>query len=106
MSYCFYDEKLEKKRFQGTWLNIVRAVDPELINWQNWNLSKTSRRCRIFVYVLFQLAILVASYSIVLQLENWDLDLGKTVPTAPCPKKVTEAETSMLPQSPGLFYSL
>lgn len=92
MTSCLYDEELEKKRFRGSWLRIVKAVDPELITWPNWSLSKTSRSCRIVAYVLFQIAILIISYVIVLQLENLDLDLGKTVPSAPCPKKVTEAE--------------
>ena len=71
---------------------MTKAVDPELITWQNWNLTKTSRCCRMIFYTLFQLALLIASYAVVLQLENLDLELGKTVPTAPCPKNVTQAE--------------
>lgn len=60
----------QHKKFMGQWLDIMKAPEPEVILWHNYNVSLKSRRLRsllmqlmtIFLLILSMLAIFIAQY--------------------------------------------
>ena len=94
-NYCAlicWSDKLEMKKFKHDFLTVSPAADPELIVWHNWGITFTSRLCRQLAYYIFQIFILVATFMVVTSLENYNLELEKSVPTTPCPKVTKELE--------------
>lgn len=89
---CCFKQRTEDKRFNGRFLRVKRAVDPELIIWGNYGFSRAGIFCRRLMYYIFQLSILIASYYAVLVLENRNIELEATVPNAACPSETLEAD--------------
>ena len=67
--YCCFKRRTEDKKLNGCWLRVKHAVDPQLILWANYGISPSQLVLRRMLYYLFQIAILVGSYFVVLSLE-------------------------------------
>ena len=56
--------------FNGKWLNVEQAVEPELLIWENFGVSTSSRFFRLLFYIIFVFAMLVVCIYIISYLEN------------------------------------
>jgi hypothetical protein len=55
--------------FKGRWLKVQNAVEPELLIWENFGVSKISRAFRILFYIIFVFCMLVLCFYIISFLE-------------------------------------
>ncbi|TNV86581.1 hypothetical protein FGO68_gene17344 [Halteria grandinella] len=51
----------EDKKFQGAWLDIKKAPEPEVINWENYTVTKSSRIIRNLISILITCILLLLS---------------------------------------------
>lgn len=80
------------KRFKGQWLTVKRAVDPELVIWENYGINLLSRIIRTCIFWLFFIGILSFCFWSVVNLENRNQLLDKAQPKVDCKKiNVTES---------------
>lgn len=67
---CCLSEERKSRLFNGKWLHVEAAVEPELLIWENFGVSRSSRFFRIIFYILFVLFMLVACTYLISTLEN------------------------------------
>ena len=67
---CCMSKKQKQKLFKNTWLKVQPAVEPELLLWENFGVSRGSRIIRTGAYVLFVLVMLTVCFYIISFLEN------------------------------------
>jgi hypothetical protein len=58
------------KVFMGKLLNIHKGIEPELLIWENFGISKFSRLLRTIIYIIFVLSMLTFCFYIIFLLEN------------------------------------
>jgi len=63
-------EKRKSKLFRKKWLQVSRGVEPELLIWENFGVSTSSRLVRVVIYVMFILFMLVVCFYLVYNLEQ------------------------------------
>lgn len=79
------------KRFKGKWLAVKKAVDPELIIWENYGIGVCQRLGRGCTFWLFFIGILMFCLWSVVNLENRNQVLDEATPKIDC-KKVNVTE--------------
>jgi hypothetical protein len=67
---CFQTEKQKKKHFRGNWLKVTRGVEPELLLWENFGVTSSSKVVRLLVYIVFVIFMLIVCFYIILLLET------------------------------------
>ena len=67
---CCKSEKRKSKMLNGKWLHVEQAVEPELLIWENFGVSTSSRFFRLMFYIIFVIAMLVGCVYIISYLEN------------------------------------
>ena len=55
---------------QRSWLTVSPAVEPEILYWENFGVSKVSKAFRYIQYILFVFLILVLCFYILSLLES------------------------------------
>lgn len=75
-----------KKLLHDHCLTVLPTVDPELILWQNYGLSKEQKVMRGLVYLGYVLFLLLSCFYGVLYLENWIAEKETHVLGIDCPK--------------------
>jgi hypothetical protein len=59
----FHEKKLKDKKYLGHFLEVQRAPEPEVILWENYNVTKNGKRLRhllVHIIMLFLLAFCMA----------------------------------------------
>jgi len=92
---CCFSSKYARIQFKNRFLNLKPAVDPELLLWQNFGVSKKQRCMRIIIFVIFVLGILSLCFYSILFLEYTIQDSEAKLPGYDCSGDVliTQAST-------------
>jgi hypothetical protein len=69
--FCYKSASLTKIRFHEKFMRIRQAVEPDLILWQNFGISKKSRFIRTIFFVIFTFILLVFCFYGIVSLENF-----------------------------------
>ena len=75
-----------EKRFKGKWLKVEKAVDPELLIWDNFGIGCCSRFFRTLVFWISFIGILIFCLWSVVNLEITSQGLDKLQPKVDCSK--------------------
>ena len=92
---CCMSQKQKSKLFKGKWLNVERAVEPELLIWENFGVTKGSRFLRVIFYIVFVLFMLLVCFYIIQLLENASNAASNEVPDIQCPEFVDAAAANL-----------
>mmetsp|Transcript_511 Transcript_511/g.521 ORF Transcript_511/g.521 Transcript_511/m.521 type:complete len:488 (-) Transcript_511:930-2393(-) len=76
------------KIFKKKWLDVKRGIEPDLLIWENFGVSRFSRFLRIILYVFFVFAMLIVCFYFILQLERRSNVAQEEVPDILCPEQV------------------
>lgn len=68
--HCCRDEKRRAKLFHGKHLVVEEAVEPELLLWENFGVSTSSRFFRLLFYILFVFTMLIVCVYVISYLET------------------------------------
>lgn len=68
--WCCTSEKRKSRFFNRKWLVLEEAVEPELLLWENFGVSSSSRFFRVIFYFLFVILMLVVCTYIISYLET------------------------------------
>jgi hypothetical protein len=66
--------------FKGNWLHVSRGVEPELLLWENFGVTNSSKVVRLFMYIVFVFFMLIVCFYIILVLERAMNDASDQVP--------------------------
>jgi hypothetical protein len=55
--------------FKNSFLKVIKAVEPELLLWENFGATKKNRTCRKIIFVFILITTLVIVFYAVLGLE-------------------------------------
>jgi len=66
----FFQKKYGDVLFKNTFLKVRNAVEPDLLLWQNFGVSKKNRCCRSVIFFLFVIFVLIVCFYGILLLEN------------------------------------
>ena len=67
---CCMSKRQKSKLFKGKWLKVQPAVEPELLLWENFGVSRWGRFLRVLLYVVFVLVMLIVCFYIISYLEG------------------------------------
>jgi hypothetical protein len=67
---CFQTDNHRAKMFKGNWLKVSRGVEPELLLWENFGVTYSSKLIRLFIYIIFVVIMLVICFYVILLLER------------------------------------
>jgi len=84
---CFKKTAYDVK-FQGKWLRLKKTVDPELILWQNFAITKKSKCARKILFGFAMLLLLAACFYSVFLFERAIYDEEQQLPDFTCTTKV------------------
>ena len=56
--------------FKGNWLKVSRGVEPELLLWENFGVTNSSKFVRLLIYIVFVFIMLIVCFIIILSLER------------------------------------
>lgn len=77
---CLQTEKQKAKKFKGRWLKVNRGVEPELLLWENFGVTGSSKMIRLFIYIIFVVFMLIFCFYIILVLERASNNASDQVP--------------------------
>ena len=60
--FCCKSKRMERIIFHNKFLRLKPAVEPDLILWQNFGVSKKSRCIRTIIFLLFTLLLLIVCF--------------------------------------------
>jgi len=70
---------------------VAKAVEPDLIIWENYGISVVGRIVRTLVYIVFFIGVLLFCFYAVVSLEARNQKLEESIPTLNCASfKITE----------------
>lgn len=81
--------------FKGKFFSIKTAVEPELLIWQNFGVTKKQRCVRIFLFGLFVLIMLSLCFYAILSLEYIIQKSEMEIPDIVCPDTVLLSQASV-----------
>lgn len=92
---CCVSRRLGQVLFKGRFLKVKKAVDPELLCWQNFGVSKKQRCLRTLIYIIFVILVLGVCFYSILFLQYTIDEAESLVPAGQCPQHVelTQAST-------------
>jgi len=64
-------ESKKKKLFHGKWLRVRPAVDPELLLWEKFGLTRKQKCLRTTLYLIYMIILMLCSFYIIVYLENY-----------------------------------
>jgi hypothetical protein len=67
---CCFKSGFRDVKFNKRWLRVKKSVDPELLIWQNYGVTKMSRCLRICLYSVIMGIILIVCFYGILFFEN------------------------------------
>jgi len=56
--------------FKGKWPKVSRGIEPELLLWENFGVSRSSRCFRVLFYIIFVIFMLLICFYVILILER------------------------------------
>lgn len=68
---CCRSKRYDDVLFQNRFLKVQPAVEPDLMLWENFGISKKNRCVRIVLYIIFVVSILLICFYSILVLESW-----------------------------------
>ena len=74
---CCFAKNAQDIKFKNKWLRMKKAVDPELILWENYAVSRRSKCARKVVFVFGMIALLLCCFEIVFTFEKTMYNLEK-----------------------------
>jgi hypothetical protein len=86
--YCCFKKSAYDIKFQGRWLRLKKTVDPELILWENFAISRKSKCLRKIVFGFVMLLLLAACFYSVFCFEKLIYDWERQLPDFTCSTKV------------------
>jgi hypothetical protein len=99
--FCIKSQRVEKIKFHDKFMKVKLAVEPDLILWQNFGVSKKSRFFRSIVFIFFTSLVLSFCFYGILQLERF---IQKTEIAFPSQINCVEDKVSLTEASAD-FYS-
>lgn len=82
-SLCF-EVPQRRKKFKGRWLKVTHAVEPDLIIWQNFGVTRLSRCFRLLAFIFYVLFMLCCCFLSIVFLENFLRRSDRMVPDMEC----------------------
>lgn len=70
-SFFYQPKRLSQIRFHNKFMRVKQAVEPDLILWQNFGVSKKSRFFRTIIFILFTIMLLMVCFYGILLLEHF-----------------------------------
>ena len=67
---CCFKKDLQNIKFKDIWLDTAQSVEPELLLWQNYGVSKTQKCLRHFFFLICIIGLLSTSFYSVLYFEK------------------------------------
>jgi hypothetical protein len=81
----------KKLKFRSKYMLVEKTVDPELIIWQNFGMSKKQRFVRKALYYVYVLSVLLICFYSILRLEKLCQDSEDMVLSISCSSVTEEA---------------
>lgn len=92
---CLQTERQKFRLFRGHWLKVTRGVEPELLLWENFGVTGSSKLIRLFIYIIFVLIMLTICFYIILLLERASNNASDQVPDIQCPSEIDSAAANI-----------
>jgi hypothetical protein len=93
---CCFKKTAYDVKFHGRWLRLKKTVDPELILWENFAISRKSKCLRKIVFGFVMLILLAACFESVFMFEKLIYESEQQLPDFTCStpvfSKVSEPE--------------
>lgn len=93
--YCCTPKLYRKKLFRDKWIKVKRAVEPELLIWENFGVTKKSRFVRILLYLIFVVFMLGVCFFIIGILEKQSDNAQELIPNVQCPEVVDASAANL-----------
>jgi len=78
---CIKQTRLKEIRFHSKFLRVNSAVEPDLVLWQNFGVSKKNRFVRVFLFVIFTFILLGICFFGILKLEHFIQKTDQSIPS-------------------------
>lgn len=74
---------------------MTRGVEPELLLWENFGVTSSSKFLRLLVYIVFVFFMLIVCFYIILLLETAMNNASDQVPDIQCPMDIDSAAANI-----------
>lgn len=81
---CFKNSPYKEVKFKEQWLKVDTAVDPELLHWKNFGVSRKSKFFRQLIFLLSLISLFAICFYTVFYFENLIYDAEKRLPPFDC----------------------
>jgi hypothetical protein len=92
---CCMSKKQKSKLFKNKWLIVEPAVEPELLLWENFGVSTSSRFVRVLFYIMFVLIMLVVCFYIISLLETESNKYENELAGVQCPGSIDSSAANL-----------
>lgn len=92
---CCMTIKRKQKCFRGVQLDVEKGVEPELLIWENFGVSKFSKFFRLIFFIIFIIGMLVTCFKTIVALGNLTGEVSKQVPDIQCPKEIDSKSANL-----------
>lgn len=90
--YCCVPEKMQKRKLRGKFLRVEEAVEPDLLIWQNFGVTRAQSCLRVLLYIVYVVIMLGGCFLGVVFLENTLNEADKEIPSIACPQVAVTKE--------------
>ena len=84
MIFCCSKNKLEHKYFEGRWLEVERAPEPSIINWENLAVGPCNQCVRKLFIALISIILMAASFALILIAKQEEKTARSQIPDINC----------------------